>query len=265
MSQLEMIQREFSQAIFNPQLTSNTPILGHIANTMGPDEQARIKIYRAAILGSFTRVLAEVYPVIARLLGNEFFSAMARLYAIEHPSTQPDLNRYGSQLPEFIQQFEPLSEMSYLVDMARLEWYWHEIFYAADSPPFDFSLLSALGEKDHGSIYLNLPEATRLQNSKFPLLRIWQQNQPEVTDPDEIDLNEGGVYLIIWRSGFDRRIEILNGDQWTLLQAVSKGLSMDSLFDQPKLGRVAGRILPDCIHRGWITTRKTTTLQEASQ
>jgi hypothetical protein len=256
MSNLANLQSEFTQAIFNPQRSANAPIFRHILAKEGPDERERLEIYRSAIFSSFTRVLVEVFPVIVRLLGDDFFSAMARLYALEYPSVQPDLNQYGKQLPEFIEQFEPLKEMPYLVDVARLEWHWHELFYASDSPPFDFSHLATVDESEYEKVAIRLPYAARLLHSHYPAKRIWDQNQPRISEPDEIDLNEGEDYLIIWRSGYERRIEKLSSDQWLLLQSVGEGVTLANLIAQPNLEAEIYRLLPDCVQRGWLTNMK---------
>jgi hypothetical protein len=252
MSDLANLQRAFSAAIFSPQLTADSAIFQHIATSTGPNGRQRLGIYRAAVFSSFSRVLEEVYPVVARLLGDEFFSAMARLYALEYPSTQPDLNHYGNHMAVFIEQFEPLKDMPYLVDLARLEWYWHEIFYAADSPPNDFERLAAVDENEQGDVVLTLSNAARVLHSNYPVKHIWHQNQPQVGEPEQIDLSEGGETLIIWRSHNDRRVDALNRDQWQLLQSVSSGMKLADLLAQPDMTTHISQLLPDCIRQGWV-------------
>lgn len=103
MMRLASLQEGFVLAVFSKQGQDEHAILKRIEPSGGLDSQQRIGIYRNAILSSFSRVLEEVYPVIAHLLGETFFRAMAGVCAEQTPSTQPDLNEYGKQFPAFLE------------------------------------------------------------------------------------------------------------------------------------------------------------------
>src|SRR5262245_35052247 len=81
----------------------------------------RLAVYRGNLLGTATHALASAYPVIVKVVGDEFFAAMASEYARHSPSTDGDLNEYGMQLAGFLESFAPVRELPYLPDLARLE------------------------------------------------------------------------------------------------------------------------------------------------
>ena len=56
-----------------------------------------------------------------KIVGEEFFAAMARAFVTEQPPCTPLLATYGDQLAAFIAAFEPAREIAYLADVARLE------------------------------------------------------------------------------------------------------------------------------------------------
>ncbi len=55
-----------------------------------------IEAYRTSVAGKWLRSLEQIYPVCSRLVGQEFFSALARHYIQAHPSRSPDLGDFGS-------------------------------------------------------------------------------------------------------------------------------------------------------------------------
>lgn len=251
---LNQLQEAFTQAIFGKQGVDEYEIRGHVEESLGPSAGQRIGIYRAAILSSLTRVLSEVYPVINQLLGEEFFDAMARVYARQTPSTHPDLGGYGQEMAEFLEDFEPVSELPYLPDVARLEWHWHEIFYEADDELGDFSVLAELSEEQQARVVFGLTCSARLLSSEYPISRIWAINQAEADSNEQVSLDVGPEYLLIWRQGYERRIDLVSRDQWILLSALNDGLDFQTLINKTGLGHGIGRLIPEMVQKGWITS-----------
>ncbi|WP_071651562.1 MNIO family bufferin maturase, partial [Duganella phyllosphaerae] len=95
----------------------------------------RLTLYRGNLAATATKALAAAYPVIAALVGHAFFGALARAYVRAQPSQDGDLNRFGAQLGDFLDDFPPAATLPYLADMARLEWAVHRAHYAADAAP----------------------------------------------------------------------------------------------------------------------------------
>ena len=94
---------------------------------------------RSALIGA----IEARYPVTRRLVGDEFFRAMARAYVAEEKPRSPVLIHYGADFPDFVARFEPAREIAYLADVARLENAWVEAYHAAEAAPL---ALAALGD-----------------------------------------------------------------------------------------------------------------------
>lgn len=143
----------------------------------------RFDIHRNNWRGNLRAALRAGYPVIERLVGADFFNYCADAYIDAHPSQSSNLENYGEVFAPFLGEFPAASSLPYLVDVARLE-------FAIDE------LLTAHENDDH--IVLCSP---------FPILKIWQANQPGA-DPDlVIDLDAGGEKLLLRRDGFEIVIE----------------------------------------------------------
>jgi hypothetical protein len=134
--------------------------------------------------------LRDAYPVVCRIVGDEFFRAMAGVFARTHPPRSPVMLEYGGGFAEFIATYPPASGLPYLPDVARLERAWVESYHAPDAQPLA-SLPSADGVK------ARLHPAARLVRSPFPILAIWQANQHD--DPLPLELSPNGDNVLVTR------------------------------------------------------------------
>ena len=111
----------------------------------GSGPARRFAVYRNNVYASLIDALAGRFPATVKLVGDEFFRAMAREYVEKTPPRSAVLLRYGGDFPDFIGAFPPAAAVPYLADVARLEWVWHEAYHAADAEPLSQEALSALG------------------------------------------------------------------------------------------------------------------------
>ncbi len=169
----------------------------------------RLQVYRNNMLASLGEALAAVYPLIRRLVGEEFFGCAAREYIRMHPSRSGNVHDFGHAFPEFLSDFRGAAALPYLADVARLEWAYHEVFHAAERPPLDPRRIAEVSEDAQPSLCFVLQPAARLLASPYPVLRIWQVNQAGYAGAAEVNLDEGGIHLLVRQ----RQLEI---EFWTL-------------------------------------------------
>ena len=122
----------------------------------------RSDIYRNNVFGTLTDALAMAYPVICKLVGSDFFERLASGFIRQTPSKSGNLHNFGGELSEFIAGFQECSELTYLPDVARLEWACHEVFFSADHPPLESDRLNAVSADRYGELKFHLhPEIGR--------------------------------------------------------------------------------------------------------
>ena len=97
----------------------------------------RLQVYRNNVFVSLLQALADVYPVLVRLVGRDYFDQAARRFVREHPSRSGNLHDFGSELPGFLGRLPEAASLPYLPDVAALEWAWHEAFHAGDAPALE--------------------------------------------------------------------------------------------------------------------------------
>ena len=232
MPSLHEWQRAFSAAaVFND--AAALASLRIVAGGMKPE--ARIGIYRANVLGNYRKALAATYPVIKRLVGAPFFDAASDNFVRGHPSTRGDINRYGADFSEFLATYAAARDLKYLPDVAHLEWAIDQANIARDAASFDFAALASVPAKLHGELRFSLHPSARLIVSTFPILHIWQANQPLHGTDEDIDLDEGGDTLLVLRRPFDVggiAIERISQPEHLLLATLTAGRTLDEAADR---------------------------------
>ena len=260
MSQLQQIQQLFIQAIFDDNSASSA--INELAvylvhnNQLSSDKQ--ISIYRDSVFGSLSTALAQIYPVCRKLVGEEFFDFMATQYIKKYYSTSPDLAEYGNQLALFIADFKPAAELVYLADVARLEWAWHKAFHGPDQDGLNINDLAKALQQQSQSLSLELALGASLISSIYPVDAIWLANQDENEHDEVINLDQGGVKLLLWRKQYDMHIDTLNDNEWLFLNAIAEIQSFMGICDHfeahPEVD--VATLLPKCIQNGWIAEFK---------
>ena len=90
----------------------------------------RVEVYADAYFLRLRDVLAEDFPRVAKLLGDEDFADLVRGYLKAHPSTEPSVRHLGRAFSAFIRAQNDLPP--WLADLAALEWARVNAFDAPD-------------------------------------------------------------------------------------------------------------------------------------
>jgi len=219
MPSLPELERRLAHAVFGGDAAG---VATQIARGRFPAER-HLQVYRNNVFASLTEALRALYPVVERLVGDEFFRSSAHAYIRRHPPPSGNLHDFGAAFSEFLAEFPAAQPLVYLPDVARLEWFWHEAFHAAEAEPRALARLSAVPPARHGALRFRLHPSARLLASDYPILRIWQVNQPEYRGDSVVDLAEGGVRLLVMRRGLTVAIEPLGAGEHALLSAMAAG------------------------------------------
>src|SRR5680860_832939 len=88
-------------------LDIDAPTPQGLVRKTGTAPSRRFGVYRNNVYASLIDVLTSRFPISARLVGEEFFRAMARVYVQKEPPRSPVLLRYGAGFADFIAGFPP--------------------------------------------------------------------------------------------------------------------------------------------------------------
>lgn len=219
---LHKLQREFMAWVLgDARSAAGESVRG---NGLTPD--ARLGIYRNIVFNNLTATLATDYPVIKRLVGNDFFDGMAARYIREEPSRSGNLQNFGARFPEFLVCVPEAASLPYLADVARLEWARQEGLLAGSAMPLDPAQLAHVAEDQQATLSLELHPSVRLLESSYPVLDIWLFCQ----DPQDghLNLNGPGQRVMLWRDGNQIAMRVIDAGMYALLSAMQHNVSLVS-------------------------------------
>lgn len=214
--------------------------------------EARLDIYRNNTINNLCNALKADYPVVVRLVGDEFFTHAAKTYIAGTPSASGDINDYGESFPEFLAAFPPAAGLPYLGDVARLERAWKQAFYSAEAETENFSALADMPVQHLAGLRFRLHPSLRLIASPYPVLRIWMSNQPTESCASEICLDDGAECVLLHRVGGRVEMALTTPAEYKWLaillagrslgEAVEAAFSVDEVFElEPCLYRHIGQ------------------------
>ena len=191
-----MSQTAYAAALLDPDACVPTGIV----DPEGRPAPKRFSVYRNNVASSLTRALEAAFPTVRKLVGDEFFAAMAVVFLRAHPPTSRMLMLYGAEFPGFLAAFPPVAHLGYLPDVARLELALRDSYHAADSTPLPEDEFQRLLSTDIAGLRLMLAPSLRLLRSDWPVVSIWAAHHDGGEPP-----RPGAEDALILRPEFDPR------------------------------------------------------------
>lgn len=186
------VQAEFAAALLDPAAAAP----GDVADPQGNPAPRRFAVYRNNVAVGLVNAVGGVFPAVKRIVGDEFFNAMALAYVRAEPPTSPVLLQYGQGFADFIAGFAPAASLAYLADVARIEWAWREAYHAAEGVRIGPGDLAGIAEADLPLLTFSLHPSVQVIRSAYPVLTIWRINtSDEPIAP--VDLRVGEDALIV--------------------------------------------------------------------
>jgi hypothetical protein len=182
----------------------------------------RLAVYRNNVVASLTEVLRETFPVVSRLVGEQFFGFAAREFIAIQPPLRPSLSEYGKAFPGFLGAFPACCELVYLTDTADLEWLLSAARYAADIAPVSAECLAAIAEDDAARLVFRFHPACGYLESQWPIDCIWRSNQEGGQD-EFVDLDTGGARLEVSRSDDGVMFRTLDHAEFAFRKSLASG------------------------------------------
>lgn len=203
----------FQASLWTPE---TPPFLGAGSN---PDR--RFAVYRNNVQKGLVTALSARFLVIERLVGTDFFAAMARVFIAAHPPNSPVLLSWGDAFPAFLESFEPVQKLPYLADVARLELARGRAYHADDHTPVDPSVL---GQGDPSRLILRLAPSVQAFTSKWPAVSIWMMNQPGASKQN---IPQGPEFALIARGPDMNALTVpLTFETFRMLGALLEGVPL---------------------------------------
>ena len=182
---------------------------------------ARLSIYKNNFYFSLIEVLADTFPTVKKILGDEFFKATCQNYLQQTPPTSPIVLESGEQFPAFLKNFKPISHIEYLADVAMFDWYRQCSYHS----PFE----TALNQEDFQKFnpnHLVFSKVTPVDSafilsSNYAVYSIWELNQAPESQKQQVDSNDKESVLIIQDDG-DIQVYLLDENLYEFLNLLTQ-------------------------------------------
>lgn len=225
-SRLADLQRRFGRAVLQAPLSVPDGIRGDLR----PSRERRFGVYRNNVKASLAAALGARFPAVERLVGAEFFTAMALVFIERHPPRSPVLAEYGARFADFLEEFDPARDLPYLPDVARLEWTRHLAFNAADARSVEIGQLAALPPERLGAAVLGLHPAMAVVASSWPIVSLWITNTQDET-PQAPAANWAGEVALVTRPHLEVLVHRLPPGADRLVAELAQGLTLGTAAD----------------------------------
>jgi hypothetical protein len=251
-------EASFARALLDPE----QPVPRSVATANGADRNRRFAVHRNNVVAGLVTALRARFPVVEKIVGEEFFAAMARVFVNEQPARTPILSAYGDELADFIAGFEPARELTYLADVARLEAARTRAYHAADAAPLNPNHFTALDPDGLDDIRIRLHPSAEIVRSSHPIVIIWAMNSGEQTLA-RIEPWRGEDALVL-RPYLDVEVRLLPPGGAAFLQALGAGRALGeateaALIDSPEfdLSRSLAQMMSSGVAMGFVRPEAT--------
>ena len=186
----------------------------------------RLKVYHNNVVGSLCEALRATFPLCDNLVGEEFFTAMARSFVFKNPPLNACLHYYGAEFDAFIADYEAAQTLPYLHDVAQFEIALNNAYYAEDDTPMPADALARIPPEQLGECVISLRKSVDLISSQYPLTEIRDfcldsenVRAPDLTTPK-------ATHLMVSRPQMEVIITPLNADEFYILNLLQKGTTL---------------------------------------
>ncbi len=188
--------------------------------------QPGFAVYRNAVMRGCIDALRANYPAVLRLVGEEWFAAVAAEFVRAHPPRTTSLIEYDDRFAAFLATFAPAAELPYLADVAILDAFWTQAHVSADEACVAASRVAEIDSHALARCALRPHGSARWRAFDGPAFSIWRSNRDPAARTNLADLEWRGEGALIVRP-FDT-VESLEIDAATcaFLDACGRGMSL---------------------------------------
>ncbi len=220
------LQTDFARALLDPDRPVPTELTSHIAR----HPHKRFAVYRNNVVVSLVNALRAKFPATERIVGDEFFAAMAQVFVNARPPRSKILHTYGDDFGDFIATFEPAASVPYLADVARLEAARTRAYHAADAQPLTPADFSTIDPQSVGTLRLTLHPSLQVLRSPYPMVTIWAMNAGEM-ELGPVDLDTAEDALVI-RPHLEVTVHRMPPGGAAFLEALADGLHLGNAAER---------------------------------
>ncbi len=182
---------------------------------------SRLNIYRNNVNGNFESVLSSTFEAVKNVAGEKYFKFLITEYIKNYHSKSGNLDLYGEEFPILIKNNLKKHKLSYLEDLAKLEFLYHKSYFSKDPKnAFDLEKFKNLEPEKFYNLTFTLHPSCYLFSSKFSIHSVWKNNTKN--KQKKLYPTKEKEFLLIDRSLNTPKITKLSEVQYSFLSLIAK-------------------------------------------
>ena len=220
---LQNLQQTLAQYILNPAPLYGAAAAELVRSAEGVDAQQRLGIYHHAYRSRLAEVLADSFAKTNLYMGSHGFEAEATSFVVSQPPLARSLNRYGTDLPAYLQQRYPHNPE--LFELTRLEWDLRTCFDGPDVAALDAASAAADATQAWLTRQNCLHPSLRLRQISSNVVQLWRAIDEDEDVPAAATLPSPRT-LAVWRKGLQPHFKTLESAQALFISCLAEGHSI---------------------------------------
>lgn len=217
-------EEAYFKAFSNFLLTGESKELELYLSAEEPCNPEYLMIYRNGFFKASIEALGQNFPVVKLMVGEDYFSTVAREFVKQFPSQKGTLVGYGDGFGEFIAM---KSNKPWLDEMATLDQAWMSALNASENTlpeieGLDFNLLSEMKFQPSDTVIF-----AQLQFSVFDA---WVQLKTGQTLTKQHEVSRQVSTVVFWRYQDSVQAHVLSIEQQHFLMGLQQGLTLGQVL-----------------------------------
>lgn len=248
---LKDIQQKFIGAVMRG---DKEPFLSEIeeGGKIGPEQ--RLEIYAHAYKARLVETLAEDFPVLHSMIGDDMFEEICLGYIDCYPSTHPSLRYLGQHMTKYLRETMPYAEILPAIEMAEFEWAFNDVFDAPDRDSVTVEQVSEVPPAAWTTLRIHLQPSFRMNRFKWNTPAVWSTVSDE-KDDSPFSAQEYPVHshCIQWKSDLKCFFRTVEDDEARLLELAVQNKNFPELCEAllEQYGEHASMRAAE-LFRGWV-------------
>ena len=193
-----------------------TQMQGAVVDTPTVSADRRLQIYADAYRLRLLDALADNYPMLHALLGDDAFAELGARYLEAQPSRHFSIRYFGHRLAEFVAGQSPYAQQPVLADLANFEWVLRDVFDAADATALMPKDVAAIAPELWPELRFKLHPTVRRLDLTWNAPVIWKALDEQL-DPPAPQINKHITAWLIWRHDLKIQFRSLEVDEaWAI-------------------------------------------------
>ena len=225
MSHLAKLQADFQAYLLDD--VKGAAFKNQIIDDKKVGVKKRLGIYYDAYRLRIIEALANAYPNLKALLGDDLFESTARTYIDLYPSTYRNMRWVGDKMSTHLQQTLPQHPIA--AEMATFEWALGLAFDAEDAPILALQDLAKIPPEDWADLRFNLHPSVQLLVLKWNVLLVWQALDAGEAVPKLAEINQP---CLVWRQNMGSYFRSIDQSEQKALQLLIAEACFGAMCEQ---------------------------------